>query len=76
LSGSSFEYSDKILPGQAAHHLTGTCIGNALTLSVNGALLSEASDNDFKAGLVGLIAGTFDQPDVDVRFDNLVVVKP
>ena len=76
LSGSSFEYSDKILPGEAAHRLTGTCIGNVLTLAVDGALLAETSDDDFKAGLVGLIAGTFDEPDVDVRFDNLVVVKP
>jgi len=76
LSGSSFEYSDKILPGQAAHHLTATCIGNVLTLAVDGAHLADASDDDFKAGLVGLMAGSFDEPGVDVRFDNLVVFEP
>jgi hypothetical protein len=36
----------------------------------------EVSDADFSEGKVGLIAGTFDDPETDVRFDDLLVTKP
>ncbi len=76
LNSNSFEYSDNILPGQVAHHLTATCVGNALTLTVDNSLLAQATDADFKNGSVGLIAGAFDEPGVDIRFDYLTAVKP
>jgi hypothetical protein len=76
LNSNVYEYSDKILPGPATHHLTAACIGNTLTLAVNGTQLAQATDIDFKTGKLGLIAGSFGEPDVDVRFDNLIASAP
>jgi len=76
LSSKVYEHSDKILTGNAVNHLTATCQGQTLTLSANGAQLAQVTDPDFSEGQVGLIAGTFDDPDTDVRFDDLVVTQP
>ena len=78
LSSQAYEYSDKILPGQVANQLTATCVGSALTLSVNGTQLARATDQDFADGQTGLIAGTFEleESPVDIRYDTLVVTQP
>jgi DNA-binding beta-propeller fold protein YncE len=78
LSGASYQYSDKILPGQVANQLTATCAGNTLSLSVNGTQLAQAADQDFADGQTGLIAGTFEleESPVDIRYDNLLVTQP
>jgi hypothetical protein len=38
--------------------------------------VAQAQDPDFPEGDVGLLAGTFTQPGVDVIFDNFVVLQP
>jgi len=78
LSGQSYEYSDKILPGNASNHLVATCSGNDLRLVVNGTLLAQTTDQDFADGQTGLIAGAFGLEDspVDIRYDNLLVTQP
>ena len=76
LSSSVFEYSDKILSGQAVNHVVATCAGTTLTLNANGTQLAQITDGDFTEGQIGFIAGTFDDPETDVRFDNLLVTKP
>lgn len=76
LSSKVYEHADQILTGNAVNHLTATCAGSTLTLSANGAQLAQVTDSDFSDGQVGLIAGTFDDPDTDVRFDDLVVTQP
>jgi hypothetical protein len=35
-----------------------------------------AKDSDFKNGDVGLLAGAFTQPGVDVLFDHFIVLQP
>jgi len=62
--------------GNAVNHLKAECIGDRLTLYVNGKKVVEAVDNAFASGDVGLLAGTFDATSVDVLFDNFVVSKP
>ncbi|MDH5607148.1 MAG: hypothetical protein OEY93_09680 [Anaerolineae bacterium] len=62
--------------GNAVNHLKAECIGDRLTLYVNGKKVVEAIDNAFASGDVGLLAGTFDATSVDVLFDNFVVSKP
>jgi hypothetical protein len=52
------------------------CIGDTLTLFVNDQQLAQVRDNEFPSGDVGLIAGTYDTPGTDIRFDNFVVYKP
>jgi len=43
---------------------------------VNGELIAEASDSTFSNGDIGLIVGSFDEPGVDIWFDNLSVKNP
>jgi hypothetical protein len=68
--------SDAVLLGSELNHLRADCIGDQLFFYVNGRLLTQVSDSDFSSGDVGILAGTFDQPGVDIAFDNFVVVKP
>jgi hypothetical protein len=68
--------SSAINQGAASNHLTVTCAGNRLALSINGEYVAEASDDTFGKGDIGLTAGAFDTPGVKVAFDNLVVTAP
>jgi hypothetical protein len=68
--------SDAIKLGSELNHIRADCIGKSLTLYVNGERLIEVEDLDFAVGKVGLIAGTYDIPGTDIRFDNLVVYGP
>ena len=62
--------------GQASNEILAECVGEHLALYVNGELLASVQDGSFAAGDVGLIAGTFDEPGVDIRFDDFVVHEP
>ena len=76
LGQSEMRSSDQIRKGIAVNHLRGDCSGGTLTLYVNGVQLAQAQDPTLKHGDVGILAGTFSQPGVDVIFDNFVVMKP
>jgi hypothetical protein len=65
-----------IRAGQATNHLRVDCIGSKLTLYVNDKKLAEVEDSDFPLGDVGLLAGSYDTPGVDILFDNFVVREP
>jgi hypothetical protein len=43
---------------------------------VNGIQLFEVTDSDFSSGDVGVIAGAYDTPGVEILFDNFAVLKP
>ncbi len=62
--------------GSAVNRIRADCIADTLTLYVNGRKLAEVKDSEFAAGDVGLIAGTYDIPGTDIRFDNFVVYQP
>jgi hypothetical protein len=58
-------------------HIEGDCVGDTLTLYVNGQKVIEAEDLEFGSGGVGLLAGSGDTTvGADVRFDNFTVKKP
>lgn len=76
LSAEQMQQSNTIHTGTQANHLRADCIGNLLILYVNDQLAGSAQDADFSSGDVGLLAGAFDTPGVDVYFDNFVVYKP
>ncbi len=76
LGQSEMQSSDKITTGTAINHLRADCNGNTLTFYVNGSQLAQAHDSTLTHGDVGLLAGTFSHPGVDVLFDNFVVMKP
>ena len=70
------KYSKIINEDDSINHLQANCIGNSLQLFVNGKKLAEATDSSFTTGDVGVMAGSYTQPDVDVIFDNFIVSSP
>jgi hypothetical protein len=76
IGADGMQVSQAITKGDGVNRISADCIGSTLSLSVNGKKLFEVKDTDFSSGDVGLIAGTADQPGVDVVFDNFIVTKP
>lgn len=72
----ALQRSDAIQQGSAFNHIRADCIGDTLTLYVNGKKLYQAQDSEFTSGDVGLIAGTYGIAGTDVRFDDFVVYRP
>jgi hypothetical protein len=68
--------SDSIRQGSATNRVRADCVGTTLTLYANGEVLYSIEDSSYASGDVGLIAGTFDEPGADIRFDNFVVLQP
>jgi hypothetical protein len=58
------------------NHLRADRIGNTLSFYVNFNEVAVVQDTDFPSGDVGLLAGAFSQPGVDVLFDHFVVIQP
>jgi hypothetical protein len=76
LSGDDWAPSDAIHPGTAANLLVVICQGEVMSFSVNGVQLAEVRDNSYPRGGIGLYAGSFFEPDVEVHFDDLRVDSP
>lgn len=74
--------AEQLMPSEAIRQkkltniLRAECIGNQLAFYVNNQLLADIKDSAYVQGDIGLTAGSFDEPGVDVHFDNLVVTKP
>ena len=68
--------TSEIKPGYSENHLRADCVGSLLTLYANDKLLAQVEDHELSAGNIGLTAGTFDTPGVDIRFDNFRAIEP
>ncbi len=76
LGQSEMQSSESIHKGLAVNHLRADCIGNTLTFYVNGFQVAQFRNDVLASGDVGMLAGTFDTPGVDIIFDNFVVLQP
>ncbi|MBL8099844.1 MAG: hypothetical protein JNK81_11725 [Anaerolineales bacterium] len=76
LGQSEMLSSANINKGLAINHLRADCAGQTLTFYINGFQVAQAQDSSLTSGDVGLIAGTFATPGVDIVFDNFVVLQP
>ena len=76
ISSEQMNPSGAIQEGFSTNHLRADCIGDSLTLYVNGSLAASAVDSSFTGGDVGFIVGTFDIPSTGIAFDNLTVYAP
>jgi len=76
LGQSEMQYSSAIHTGLAVNHLRADCVGSSLTFYVNGELVAQAQDTDLSEGDVGLLVGTFEEPGVDIIFDDYLVSQP
>lgn len=71
-----FAQSDQINQGAASNSLQASCIGNELSLAVNGYPLLTVTDSEFASGDIGLAVSALQQGTVEVDFDNLRVTAP
>jgi hypothetical protein len=70
-------FNDTVIKlGSSLNHITAKCYGSSLTLSVNGIVLADVNDTDLSLGDVGLIAGSYENPGVDILFDKFLVTRP
>ncbi|MGE5249886.1 MAG: hypothetical protein ACM3QS_06680 [Bacteroidota bacterium] len=76
LSAPRMQPTHAINAGSTPNHIRGECNGPTLTLYANGQQLAAVQDTSFVSGDVGLIVSTFDEPDVEISFDNFVVYQP
>ena len=75
LGQSEMQASEAVQKG-TMNHLRADCIGDKLTFYINFTEVASAIDTDFRNGDVGVLAGSFTEPGVDVLFDNFVVLQP
>ena len=64
------------LKNRNAMTITVSCIGNELTLAVDGQIIASVIDTSFSQGYIGLTSDTFDDVGIRVGFDNLTVYAP
>jgi len=75
LGQESMVPSDIIL-ADGINHLRADCIGDSLIFFVNFVQVAAVQDADFPTGDVGMLAGSFTEPGVDLLFQNFVVIQP
>jgi hypothetical protein len=76
LSGESLLPSETISQGSATNIIQAECIGDQLRLNINGGFTAQAEASEWSRGDVGLIAGTYDQPGAEIRFEKFSVIQP
>ncbi|MBE0683716.1 MAG: hypothetical protein IH589_17565 [Anaerolineales bacterium] len=76
LGQAEMQSSENINKGLAVNHLRADCNGDTLTFFINGFQVAQAQDATLNSGDVGILAGTFGVPGVDIVFDNFVVLQP
>jgi len=70
------DFSEVINRGNSENEIHVLCEGENLVLIVNDTQLLFVQDTSLAHGDVGLIAGNFSVPGVNVLFDNFIVLKP
>jgi hypothetical protein len=76
IGGQGMRPNASIHKSTTINHIHADCIGSTLTLYVNDEKMAQVTDADYTVGDVGLLAGSFTQPGVDVFFQNFLVKKP
>ncbi len=76
LGAQSLLPSDQIPEGSQYLKIRADCIKDVLSLYVNGQLIHQIQDGEFINGDVGIIAGTYDNPGIEILFDNFAVYSP
>ena len=71
-----YVYTDVINQGAATNEVKASCVGNELSLSVNGIVLESVTDPTFVNGDIGLGASTFLPGTAVIEFDSIRVIAP
>ncbi len=73
---AQYQPSEFINQGAATNQIRASCIGNELSLAVNGLPLFTTTDPTFVTGDVGLGVSTLEVGTAVVQFDNFTVIAP
>ena len=76
MGGDSMLPSKAILQGSTTNIIQAECIGDLLTLYINGVQEVQVQNAEWTQGDVGLIAGTYNQPGTEILFERFSVIKP
>lgn len=76
LNANTMEYTPVILQSEALNKISATCNETNLSLMINGEVIFDVQDQSFETGDVGLMVSSYDEPGVDILFDNLTVSQP
>jgi len=76
LLGQTAMQPSEFIKKDAVNHLRADCMGDTLTFYINYNQVATAKDTDFANGDVGLLAGAFSEPGVDILFDHFMVIQP
>jgi len=69
----SWTNSPAIKRGTGSNQLKVIVIGNSITLIANDKVLATVKGSSFGPGKIGLVGGSFDDTDVEVQFDNMII---
>jgi hypothetical protein len=70
---ADWQTNDAIVIGPGSNRLRAICAGTTLSLYVNDVLIAQVSDDAYRAGQVGLVAGASNRLGVRVEFDNMQI---
>lgn len=76
LVGQETMVPSPVIQTEGMNHLRADCVGDSLSFFVNNTQVASTQDADFATGGVGVLAGSFEEPGVDVFFQNFVVLQP
>jgi len=76
ISAKELQYNSFLAGLAGDFKLQALCSRDLLVLFVNGQALAQVRDSTFGMGDVGVFAGSYDQPGVDIVFDNFIVRQP
>lgn len=76
LGAEQLQYTSVIQPEQAQYQLKAICREDELALYLDDWKLMKVEDADYSEGDVGVIAGAYQTPGVDILFDDFIVSQP
>ena len=76
INNHTMEFAPSVMKGKAINIISVSCQGNNLRFDINGENQFSIKDDRFVKGDIGLIVGSFDEPGVDIFFDNITVFQP
>jgi len=76
ISGDQFIFSELVKEEDATNSLIASCVGDTLSLNINGTDLITVKDSSFSIGELGLFLETSSEGGASAQFNQFLVVKP
>jgi hypothetical protein len=76
LGANAMQRHDRLIPGEKTYLLEAECNQTTLILRIDGFEITRVYDDQLASGDVGLAAGAFQEPGIEILFDNFKVLQP